>query len=42
LVVFITHILGNETHWQSRFINSFQSGLLQSILDRGTELAGGE
>jgi hypothetical protein len=38
LVVMITYILGNETHGQSRFINSFQSGLIQSILDRGVEL----
>ena len=42
LVVMITYILGNPTHWQSRFINSFQSGLLQRILERGTELAGAE
>jgi hypothetical protein len=42
LVVMITYILGNPTHWQSRFINSFQSGLLQRILERGAELAGGE
>ena len=39
LVVLITHILGNETHWQSRFINSFQTGLIQSILVRGAELS---
>ena len=38
LVILITHILGNETYWQSRFINSFQSGLLQRILERGAEL----
>ncbi|GGZ94153.1 hypothetical protein [Novosphingobium arvoryzae] len=39
LVVLLTYMLGNETHWQSRFINSFQSGLLQSILERGAELS---
>ncbi len=39
LVVLITYILGNPAYWQSRFINSFQSGLLQSILERGAELA---
>ena len=39
LVVLLTHILGNETHWQSRLIKSFQSGLLQRILERGAELA---
>ena len=39
LVVLITYILGNETHWQSRLIKSFQSGLLQRILERGAELA---
>lgn len=39
LVVLITYILGNEKHWQSRFINSFQSGLLQQLLHRGAELA---
>ena len=39
LVVLLTYILGNETHWQSRLIKSFQSGLLQRILERGAELA---
>lgn len=42
LVVLITYILGNSTHWQSRFINAFQSGLLQGILHRGAELANPE
>ncbi len=42
LVVLITHILGNETHWQSRLINAFQSGLIQQILDRGAELSKAE
>jgi len=39
LVVMIAYILGNPTHWQSRFINSFQSGLLHQLLHRGAELA---
>ena len=42
LVVLLTYILGNLTYWQSRLINSFQSGLLQRILDRGAELSGNE
>jgi hypothetical protein len=39
LVPLITHILGNEIHWQSRLINAFQIGALQQILNRGAELA---
>lgn len=39
LVVLLTYILGNLTHWQSRLINSFQSGVLQQILNRGAVLA---
>ena len=42
IVVLITHILGNETHWQSRLINAFQSGLLEQLLQRGAELANPE
>lgn len=42
LVVLITYILGNETHWRTRLINAFQSGMLQQILNRGAELAQGE
>lgn len=40
LVVLLTCILGNETHWRSRLINAFQSGMLQQILNRGAVLAG--
>lgn len=39
LVVLLTYILGNETHWRTRLINAFQSGMLQQILNRGAELA---
>ena len=42
LVVLLTYMLGNETHWQSRLIKSFQSGMLQEILARGAQLAQGE
>jgi len=42
LVVLITYILGNETHWRTRLIKSFQSGMLQEILARGAYLAQGE
>jgi len=39
LVVLLTYILGNKTHWESRLIKAFQSGFLQQILNRGVELA---
>jgi len=39
LVLLITHILGNEAHWQGRLIKAFQSGMLQQILDRSVAWA---
>ena len=39
LISMITYILGNPTHWQSRLINAYQSGLLMQILARGAEWA---
>ena len=42
LVVLITCMLGNETHWRTRLINAFQSGMLQQILERGAHLAQSE
>ena len=42
LVVLLTYMLGNETHWRTRLINAFQSRMLQQILNRGAELAQSE
>lgn len=42
LVVMLTCMLGGETHWRTRLINAFQSGMLQQILERGAHLAKGE
>jgi hypothetical protein len=39
LVVLLTLILGNPTHWESRLIKAYQSGLLQQIMVRGTYFA---
>jgi hypothetical protein len=35
----ITHVLGNETHWESRLIKAFQSGMLQQVLGRSVAWA---
>jgi Family of unknown function (DUF6508) len=42
LVIMLTCMLGNETHWRTRLINAFQSGMLQQILERGAHLAQSE
>lgn len=34
IILLITHILGNEAHWQGRLLKAFQNGMLQQILDR--------
>lgn len=34
IILLITHILGNERYWESRFIKAFQSTMLQQILNR--------
>lgn len=39
LILLITHILGNPTHWQARLINAYQCGLLQGILNHGAQWA---
>ena len=42
LIMMLTYILGDSTHWECRLIKAYQSGLLQGILARGAELAGCE
>ena len=39
IILLITHILGNERHWESRLIKAFQSGMLQEVLDRSVAWA---
>jgi hypothetical protein len=39
LILLITHVLGNVTHWQGRMIKTYQSGMLQQILNRSVAWA---
>lgn len=39
IILLITHVLGNQTHWQGRLIKAFQNGMLQQILDRSVAWA---
>lgn len=39
IILLITHVLGNEAHWQGRLIKAFQSTMLQQILDRSVAWA---
>ena len=34
IILLITHLLGNQTHWQGRLVKAFQNGMLQQIFSR--------
>ena len=34
IILLITHLLGNQTHWQGRLVKAFQTGMLQQIFSR--------